>query len=134
MSQKGKKNTFSDAMDRKLKNLVEIYGTNNWNMISRNFRDKSAQKCKERWKLFLSPSNERIPWSADEDKLLLRLHCELGNKWTTISLSFSRRTQGDIRSRFLKLKRQERKLLKANNKSFTNVDSHYSKEADRQQQ
>lgn len=100
---------FSEAMDRKLMKLVDVYGTNNWNMVARNFKDQSAKKCQERWRLYLSPKIEEIPWSQEEDKMLLMLESQIGTKWTLISQRLTRRTAGDVRNRFLKIKRRESK-------------------------
>lgn len=116
-----RKNPFSEAMDRKLIKLVKIYGTNNWNMISRSFPDKSANKCKARWKYYLSPANEPVPWSEEEDRLLLALESQIGTKWTVISQSFVRRTPGDVRGRFLKLKKQLKKTMKINCKLYNDA-------------
>lgn len=124
MKRSGKTIAFSEALDRKLIKLVGIYGTNNWNMISRNFTEKSAKKCKDRWRYFLAPSNEPAPWTQEEDDLLLSLESQLGTKWTSISERFFRRTPCDVRTRFLKLKRQQRKFMKMNNRlNKTTIDA-----------
>lgn len=116
-----KKIPFSEAMDRKLIKLVDIYGTNNWNMIARNFKEQSAKKCKERWMVFLSPSVEQIPWTPEDDKLLLTLESQIGTKWTSISQSFTRRTPGEVRTRFRKLKIREMKKMKLKNNANEDV-------------
>lgn len=107
---RGKKQVpFSEAMDRKLMKLVDVYGTNNWNMIARNFKDQSAKKCKERWRIYLSPKNGELPWSQEEDEMLMMLESQIGTKWTSISQKLTRRTAGDVRNRYLKIKRRESK-------------------------
>lgn len=54
-----------------------------------------------------------IPWTEEEDKLLFRLYKEKGSVWSTISKSFSGRSENNLKNRFYStLRRIARKKAK----------------------
>lgn len=111
---------FSESNDLKLKALVEQHGTFSWSLIAKNFKNKSAKQCKDRWFNYLSPDIRRDPWEPHEDKMLEDLVKQLGTAWKKIAPHLDRRSPGDIRFRYLKLQRHKKKHNSALMKCINN--------------
>ena len=46
---------FTKEEDEMLKNLVENFGDNNWQVISSKMPGRNSRQCRERWQNYLSP-------------------------------------------------------------------------------
>ena len=108
------KSMFTKKEDTKLIKLVKEYGSEDWALISSFFKDRTRRQCRERWNKYLCPSLNHSPWTSEEDELLLKKYNQVGPKWTLISKSFKNRTDINIKSRYIYLKRK----IKKNNNSF----------------
>ena len=91
---------WSDKEDDLLRRAVERYGTKNWSMISSMVPGRNGKQCRERWSGMLSPDLAREAWSLDEDRLLIQLHSEYGNKWAKISEFLPGRSRISLRNRW----------------------------------
>lgn len=49
--------------DEKLKNLIESYGENDWNLISSFFADRNDLQCNQRWDKVVNPKLVKGPWT-----------------------------------------------------------------------
>lgn len=107
--QKKKKNMFTKEEDKKLIEVVEEYGDNDWGFISSFFENRTRRQCCERWKKYLCPTVNVSSWSKEEDELLIKKYNENGPKWTFISKSFKNRTDVNIKTRFIVLNRKMRR-------------------------
>lgn len=67
-------------------------GFSNWGKLAKQMPGRTFKQCKERWDYHLDPSVRKSEYTKEEDELLLRLHSELGSKWSEISQSFEGRT------------------------------------------
>ena len=101
---------FSSVEDAMLTNLVNEYGENNWEMISKLMPNRNPRQCRERWTNYLSPTISKSPWTPEEDRLLQQKHQELGPKWVNICKFFPNRTDTMLKNRFLVLTRRAAKL------------------------
>jgi len=95
--------------DEKLKNLVSLYGTNSWSLISNLMGTRNSRQCRERWKNYLNPSLRTEPWSIEEDHLLVKKYADFGPRWHKISHFFTNRSENNIRNRWQLLLRQWKK-------------------------
>lgn len=102
------KQQFTLEEDMKLQNLVQKYGTKNWQLISSIMQNRNERQCKERWTKYLSPELNNTPWTDEEDKLLVRKVKELGQKWVKISKEFNKRTDASLKNRWNVLQRRAR--------------------------
>jgi hypothetical protein len=107
ISQNGnnKKSRFTAEEDKKLVSIVFSFGVKDWNLISSLMTNRNSRQCKERWELFLSPNFSRDPWTKEEDEILLLKQKQIGNRWTLISRSFSRRSSVAVRNRWIFLQK-----------------------------
>lgn len=98
---------FTEQEDNALSQLVEEFGSENWELIAQQMKGRNKRQCKERWMNYLCPSINMDPWSDAEDSLLLEKYAEYGARWVAISRFFTNRTDTMIKNRFQLLKRRE---------------------------
>ena len=62
--------------DAAISGLVQEYGIEDWTKIATKLRDRlgmqrrTGKQCRERWYNHLSPSVNKLPWSAEEEERL----------------------------------------------------------------
>ena len=108
--QKRPKKHFSQEEDEHLRFLVSIYGDKKWDEISKMLPNRNPRQCRERWSKYLNPSLKTDDWTKEEDDLLLAKASEIGLKWKAISAFFPGRTDINVKSRYLLLKRKAAKF------------------------
>ena len=82
---------FTQQEDLLLAQLVERRGPRAWSKIALSFPFKNGKQCRARWYTHLDPAVRKLPFSLEEDGLLLSKHAELGNCWSTIAKGISGR-------------------------------------------
>ncbi|RZC88779.1 hypothetical protein C5167_031151, partial [Papaver somniferum] len=86
------------AEDSKLKELVALYGPQNWNLIAEKLEGRSGKSCRLRWFNQLDPMITRKAFSEDEEQRLMDAHRLYGNKWATIARLFHGRTDNSVKN------------------------------------
>lgn len=111
---------WSKEEDDKLRNIVSGMTNPNWNLISKNFKNRNPRQCQERWTYYLSPDVNNGPWTPEEDKILTEKYAEFGSKWSFIAKFFKGRTNTNVKNRWLSMMRLKERLAKVNspNESF----------------
>lgn len=97
------RNFFTVEEDKKLIELVNIFGKNEWKVISRLMGTRSVRQCRDRFNGYLDPRIKNIPWKASDDDKLLELYTKYGPKWSVISKHFDNRSDTNVRNRFKKM-------------------------------
>ncbi len=101
------KSGWTAEEDKKLRLIVSQLGANNWSQIATLLPGRIAKQCRERWVNKLDPSLTRQSWTSEEDRLILDLHAQFGNKWAVIARQIPGRTDNQIKNRYnSNLKRQ----------------------------
>lgn len=111
--------------DNLLTESVDKFGTKAWSQVSRLINSalhhekpiRQGKHCRERWHNHLNPDlkskyNVETEWTLEEDILLLKLHMELGNSWSRISLNLEGRTENSVKNRWNSIMRKHRINLK----------------------
>lgn len=106
---------FSVAEDIILCRLVVQFGTSSWEIFPQWLPGRNARQCRERWIKYLSPSNRFEPFLPEEDQLLRSLYAKYGARWVKISQFFQRRTDIQVKNRWLVLSRRDSKASRDGN-------------------
>jgi hypothetical protein len=105
------KRPFSAEEDARLTELVTQQGDHvSWNDIERQMPERSARQCRERWNLYLCPDVANLPWTPEEDGLLIRLYQMVGPKWTLIAKHFPKRTPNNVKNRQKQMNRRAQRM------------------------
>lgn len=105
-----KKGPWTQAEDRMLVDHVRRHGEGNWNAVRRETGlQRCGKSCRLRWANHLRPNLRKGPFSPDEERLILRLHGLIGNKWARISSHLPGRTDNEVKNYWnTRLKRRQR--------------------------
>ncbi|BAS90769.1 transcription factor MYB41 [Oryza sativa Japonica Group] len=96
-----KKGPWTEEEDRALVEHIKKQGghVGSWRGLPRAAGlNRCGKSCRLRWTNYLRPDIRRGNFSDDEERLIIRLHAALGNKWSTIATHLDGRTDNEIKN------------------------------------
>ncbi|KAI3503456.1 hypothetical protein L1887_31898 [Cichorium endivia] len=87
--------------------LVQKHGAKNWARVAEKLPLRVGKQCRERWQNYLRPNIMKNAWSEEEDKLLISLHQQFGNKWADMARRMPGRTENNIKNHWNATKRKQ---------------------------
>jgi hypothetical protein len=91
---------FTDQEDTQLRDLVERFGSENWEHIARFIPTRTARQCRDRYNNYLLNSLITTPWTSAEDAILIEQYHQIGPKWSDIAKLLNGRSGNHIKNRW----------------------------------
>lgn len=107
----GRRQRFSKDEDKRIRQLVEELGINQWALVAKRLGNRSARQCRERWHNYLSEKAKNGPWTADEEQILEEKVDKYGQRWTLIATFFKDRSEANVKNHWTVMKNQRRRKM-----------------------
>jgi hypothetical protein len=89
---------WTQLEDDTVRALVHQHGTRAWTTVALSLPGRTGKQCRERWHNHLDHDINKSAWSLDEDRKLMQLHDEFGNKWADIAKYLPGRTDNAVKN------------------------------------
>ncbi|CAL1391276.1 unnamed protein product [Linum trigynum] len=94
-----KRGPWSPAEDLRLMTFIQKHGHENWRSLPKQAGlSRCGKSCRLRWINYLRPDVKRGNFTQEEEDSIIRLHRELGNKWSKIASHLPGRTDNEIKN------------------------------------
>ncbi|KAK4414619.1 Transcription factor DUO1 [Sesamum alatum] len=125
-----KKGPWKAEEDEVLVNHVKRFGPRDWSSIrSKGLLQRTGKSCRLRWVNKLRPNLKNgVKFSAEEERTVIELQAQFGNKWAKIATYLSGRTDNDVKNFWSSRQKRLARILQTSAPSSSNSPKN-SKEA-----
>ena len=108
------KGPWTKDEDKIVSDLVGKHGVGNikWSVIAARLPGRLGKQARERWYNHLDPSLNKNPWTPEEDKKLMSLQKEMGNRWCEIAKLLVGRSENAVKNRWNSAMRKKAQAAK----------------------
>ncbi|KAL9238810.1 hypothetical protein vseg_013186 [Gypsophila vaccaria] len=120
-----RKGPWTEQEDIQLDCFVGLFGDRRWDFIAKvSGLKRTGKSCRLRWVNYLHPGLKRGKMTPSEEKLILELHSQWGNRWSRIARRLPGRTDNEIknywRTHMRKQAQQKKRELSPSSSSLVN--------------
>ncbi|OHT12606.1 hypothetical protein TRFO_03637 [Tritrichomonas foetus] len=117
--QRTKRHPFTEYEDKTIRENVMTLGED-WDSIAKKLGGRTPKQCHDRYINYLREGLRNDPWTQQEDEVLIKLHKEIGPKWSKMMRSLQGRSGNDIKNRWHKhlIKRAGNSVCSNKNKAL----------------
>ena len=105
-----KRKRFSSEEDMLLKALVDGKRQKSWDQIAREIPGRTARQCRDRYNNYLFKEISGASWKPTEDEIILKMHKEVGPKWSLIAKHLVGRSGNNVKNRWYKFLSKQKHL------------------------
>ncbi|MED6207581.1 hypothetical protein PIB30_036986 [Stylosanthes scabra] len=123
-----RKGPWKKEEDEVLLSHVSKYGPRDWSSIrSKGLLQRTGKSCRLRWVNKLRPNLKNgCKFTAEEERVVIELQAQFGNKWAKIASYLSGRTDNDVKNFWSSRQKRLARILQASS-STSNSKSHRNK-------
>ncbi|CAI9101298.1 OLC1v1038591C1 [Oldenlandia corymbosa var. corymbosa] len=123
-----KKGPWKPEEDAVLLNHVRKYGPRDWSSIrSKGLLQRTGKSCRLRWVNKLRPNLKNgVKFSAEEERIVIDLQAQFGNKWAKIATYLTGRTDNDVKNFWSSRQKRLARILRTPAAASSSSSSHRS--------
>jgi hypothetical protein len=94
------KGSWTGEEDQAIVQFVQANGAKSWSKLAAMLPGRIGKQCRERWINHLNPEISHAAFTPEDDKMIVELHGQFGNKWAKIAAIMRTRSCNAIKNRW----------------------------------